>query len=59
MDLLLNFIWQLVWWFISLIIYMGMITTLLLVTVWSLLIICRIFKIPWIDGTLTGYINRE
>ena len=59
MDLLLNFIWQLVWWFIGLIIYMGMITTLLLVTVWSLLIICRILKIPWIDGTLTGYLNRK
>jgi hypothetical protein len=27
--------------------------------VWSLLIICRVLRIPWIDGTTKGFINRE
>ena len=27
--------------------------------VWSLLIICRALRIPWIDGTTKGFINRS
>jgi len=26
--------------------------------VWSLLIICRIIGLPWIDGTTKGFVNR-
>ena len=26
---------------------------------WSMLLICRIFGIKWLDGTTKGFINRE
>ena len=59
MDILLNFLWTLAWWFIGLGIHICMITLIMVTIVWGLLFLCRLFRVPWIDGTIRGFLNRE
>ena len=32
---------------------------ILIVPCWTLLVLCRLFGLTWIDGTKKGYLNRE
>lgn len=41
------------------IIYMFFNTVIMAGLVWNLLFICRLFGIPWVDGTTKGFVNRR
>lgn len=59
MEVFLNLVWALVWWFIGLVIHLGIVSTMLISFTWTLLVFARILHIPWVDGTTTGFLSRK
>lgn len=59
MEFLENFYYFFAYWFLamifSVIVNLAIINTIL----WGALTICRIFSIPWLDGTTKGFYYRD
>ena len=47
------------YFYISFAVYMLINALITATMIWSLLLICRLLGLPWIDGTTKGFIDRE
>ena len=58
-DLIVNIIWFLITFYGTMILFIILNALLMVSICWSMLLICRLFGLPWVDGTTKGFINRE
>lgn len=59
LDFFINMVLFIVSFYGTMIVFIILNALLTAAVCWSMLIICRLLGIRWIDGTNKGYINRE
>ena len=58
-DAIIQFIWFTITLYSTMIIFLFLNALLTATLMWSMLLICRVLGIPWIDGTTKGFLNRR
>lgn len=58
-EIIANFVLWMLAFYGSMILFMALNMILIIIVSYSMLIVCRLFGIPWVDGTKSGYFNRK